>query len=302
MKYLRSTPLLFLWLSIIFNTVHAEILVTDSFESRDFSASSATTNIINFQWGGVNKTGIITQESDSGRRVYPTNRDEYFNDGQDWSAKDGDHSLSLEYPADAHMSEQRFSFSEQNELWIRYWTRVPTNFYHGSSNNKFFALWENDYGNRALNLRWQTHSSGGGSAVLDVQDGGGTVAVERTPFITVPDDQGRWMQIVIHVKAATSGSAGDGIVQLYRRWENEPDFTILHDIQNSINQWNGDGAGWAYGYFMGWANAAYTTNTWWLIDNVEFSSTSLLDIEDESTNFALPPSNFTGNANSSIIN
>jgi len=305
MKYLHPTPLFFLCFSLILNTSQAEILLTESFESADHSASSATTNTINFQWGGINKTGIITQESDSGRRVYPTSRDEYFNDGQDWSAKDGDYSLSIEYPAGAHMAEQRFSFSDpQTDFWLRYWIKVPENYSHGvgggsAVNNKFLSIWTDGYSQAGQGSTFwlSMESAGGGNTNLAFTStiGHGTssqVMVQYTPFIDVATDRGRWMQMVVHLVAETSDGAADGIVQTWRRWENETNFTQLHDANNRQLRIPPNGpTGFAFGYLLGWANGTYSENTYWLIDDVNIANTSLLTTGQA---LALPPSGFTG--------
>jgi len=251
-------------------------LYFDSFENGNMSISPVLNNI-NFNWEGNNKTSVVTMDQTGPLAIYSSGpvmiRPSI---AKDWTAKDGENSLRFRFPEGDHMAEQRFNFNTQRELWIRYWTRVPINYYHGGQNNKFFALWEDAYGELELNLRWQTRPSGNGGAVLNIQDGGATGEAHPVAFVSVPEDRGRWMQVVIHVKTATSATATNGIVQFYRRWENESDFTILHDIQTSKNQWNGASAGWSHGYFMGWANGAYNAETEWLVDKVEFSSDSLL--------------------------
>jgi hypothetical protein len=112
--------------------------------------------------------------------------------------------------------------------------------------------------------RWPT---GTGNAGGDKQE---------TSFITVPDDRGKWMQIVIRVKAATSNTADDGIIDMWRRWDGESTFTKLHEFSSAITPAPyGGPAGWIRGYFMG-ATHGFNEDTEFLIDKVEFSTTTLV--------------------------
>tara|TARA_R110001599_G_scaffold262322_1_gene462804 strand:- start:4674 stop:5402 length:729 start_codon:yes stop_codon:yes gene_type:complete len=213
--------------------------------------------------------------------------------GNDWNAKDGKYSLRFRYAAGSNMAEQRFNFTPQKDLWIRYWIRVPVNFYHGNLNNKFFAIYGSAYDGDS-DVTWQTRPLANGNAELRVQDGGvQSGELLPAPFINRDTDLGRWMQIVIHVKNATSSSSNDGIIQLWRRWEDESSFTNLHDKQDAIRQWEPGTLGYRAGYFKGWANDPYNADTEWLVDTVEFANDSLLTPTDAPTEKAKanPPSN-----------
>ncbi|MCH2533290.1 MAG: hypothetical protein MK008_02485, partial [Bdellovibrionales bacterium] len=164
-----------------------------------------------------------------------------------------------------------------SDLLLSYWIRVPLNFTQGSLNNKFLSLWPETY-DRKGTVTWQTRPNGNDGANLVVQDGGVTSGeVLSTPFISVPNDRGRWMQIVVRVKAASSSSSNDGIIQLYRRWEDQTSFQKLHD-KSSANTWDTTSAeqGISQGYILGWANDAYSVDTEWLVDDFAVTSEPLI--------------------------
>ncbi len=124
--------------------------------------------------------------------------------------------------------------------------------------------------------------TGGNSSELRVSfsQGGNTAnggQLQPASFITYPTDQGRWMKVVVRVVASTSDTSNDGIIELWRRWQDETAFTQLHLLTNAnIAIPSAGPEGWAAGYFMGWANARYATDTEWLLDDIVFSETSLL--------------------------
>ena len=291
----KNLPIFFL-LFLVSITSSAEVLFSDSFESKDMSAphnQPNSTNVINANWEGNNRTSIVGMDPDS-VAVYNNGSINNIQPGNDWNAKDGQFSLRFRYSANENMTEQRFNFDPQTEIWIGYWVRVPANFYHGSLNNKFFSIWGSTYDSLGT-VTWQTRPSGSGNAVIAVQDGGVLSGESNpTPFIDRATDLGRWMRVVMHIKYATSSSSNDAIIQLWRRWENESAYTLIHDIQDGSNQWESDALGYRRGYFFGWANDAYDSTTEWLIDQPTFASSSLLNDESSPAD-ALPPSNFSGN-------
>ena len=119
---------------------------------------------------------------------------------------------------------------------------------------------------------------------------------QHTAFIDSANDRGRWMQMVIHLVAETSDGASDGVIQTWRRWENESDFTKLHDSNNRRLRIPPDGPnGFSAGYLMGWANGTYSESTFWLIDDFTIANTSLLTISSKSP--AIPPPAFGAKEN-----
>jgi len=274
----------------------ADVFVEDSFESADMSAPDGPApaiNTIGFSWAANNRTSVVTQDAVEGAVVVYNNGVVHNVVGftKDWTAYDGDYCLRFRYPADSEWAEQRFSLGAKcTDLWLRYWARVPINFTHGSLNNKWLALWNETY-DVPGDVTWQTRPDGNGGARLVVQDGGVTGGESLSaPFITTPDDRGRWMQVVVHVKAASAAGANDGVIQLYRRWSGEAQFTKLQEKLDANTWESGATPGIASGYFMGWANDPYTEETEWLIDDVTFSTTSLLDV-GSSAHVPSPPMN-----------
>lgn len=277
---------------------HAETVLIDSFEDGDFSAPSG----YGFGWGSANRTSIVSPEG-----VYSNgNLSIAKPSGRDWNAKDGDFSLRFRYPAGEAMSEQRFQLGgAYPDIWFQYWVRVPTNYTHGGSspsNHKFFALWMDDYSSKGNGptVAWEFWGAGGGSSNLafHYSDGGNTVMgghKQYTDFISVPSDRGRWMEITIHIKASSSSSSNDGVIELWRRWEGQSasQRTQLHKTTSAdLPIPPGGPNGWAAGYLMGWANAAYSQDTEWLLDRIVISTESLLDSspsEGSSSNAPKPP-------------
>lgn len=262
-------------------------LLFDSFESGNMSA----TNAAGFSWGSNNRTSVVTSEA----AVY--NNREIYNPPSydaDWTPKHGDHSLRFRYAAGEPMAEQRFDLGgAYKDLWIQYWVRVPTNYSHGQSspsNHKFFALWMDDYSSKGLGptIAWEFWGTGGGSSGLAYHYSEGQYTIlgghrDQRDFISVPEDQGRWMEITIHTKASSNDRSADGVIELWRRWEDEASNqrTLFHRTTNAILPIpNGGPEGWSAGYFMGWANAAYAQDTEWLVDYITFSTESLLDSSD----------------------
>ena len=260
-------------------------LFSDGFESADLSASTASPNTINFAWTDANRSSVLYQDGASARRVYPVEFTNEYTDGRDVTAKDGTYSMGVEYAATINMAEQRYIHDQQaDEIWLRYWVRVPEDYSHGviggTTNNKFLAMWMDGYiqEGTGATVVWSMEDAGGGNSDLyfghTLAEGGETAALQSTPFIDVTTDRGRWMQVCAHLIFGTE-AGGDSTVELYRRWENEPNFTMMHQITNA-NLTKGTATGWGGGYFMGWANGPYAIDQWWLIDTVELSTGSLL--------------------------
>lgn len=265
----------------------AQEIFSDSFESGDLHPSDET----GFDWGGTHRTSLVKQDPSLGNVIlYLSNQQvEMLEEpNRDWRALDGDVSLRFEYLAGKNMAEQRFSFDNAYpELWIRYWLKVPTNFKHPSTsptNNKLFALWMDGYSSNGNGptMAWEFwgDDSGGSNLAYHYVNGGKKGLgphLQFTPFITYPDDQGRWMQVTIRAKASSSSASSDGVIQLYRRWAGESSHTLIHDDKHAdIPSPSGGPNGWAAGYFMGWSNPGYADDTEWLLDDVVFSGSSLL--------------------------
>lgn len=272
--------------SFLASTANGGPLIVESFESGDMSA----TNADGFDWGRNNRTSIVTAEA----VVYNNgDRDVAIPSGRDWDPRDGDHSLRFRYAAGDNMSEQRFNLGDAYEdLWLQYWIRVPVNYSHGQrspSNHKFFALWMDGYSHKGEGptVAWEFWGSDDGSSRLAFHYSEGSYNIlgghqGHDDFISVPGDRGRWMEITIHAKASSNGQSNDGVIELWRRWENESpsERKLMHQTTDAVLPIPSQGAqGWKAGYFMGWANAAYARDTEWLIDHITISDQSLIDTQ-----------------------
>lgn len=269
----------------------------DSFESGNMSATDSD----GFAWAANNKTSVVTINapcSSPGKSVAVYNNKVICNEAiptQNWQAKDGNYSLRFRYPAGVNQwAEQRFDLgAPHRDLWIRFWVRVPVNFSHGvtngyaaGTNNKLFAIWMDDYDTKGdgPTVVWSFWNDGnnGSNATFCYSTGNHTAAgrqLQQTHFISYPSDQGRWMQVVFHVKAAINSTSNDGVIQMWRRWDGETNYTKIHELLDANNATPPTGPnGWRHGYLMGWSNPGYANETDWLIDDVTFSDTCLLGI------------------------
>lgn len=261
-----------------------ELLFYDSFESGDMS----TTNEDGFSWGRNDRTSIVTAE-----RVVWNNgtRDVDIPEGRDWTPKHGEHSLRFRYAPLKAQAEQRFSLGKgYPEIWFRYWIRIPHNFIHenptgSSANNKWFALWMDDYSQHGegQTIVWNFWPQDDASSrftysLSNTPSGPAGHHAEYRDFIRYPEDQGRWMQVVLYAKISSSPEASDGETKIWRRWEGEAEYTLISESvgRNFVPPESGP-QGWGGGYIMGWSNSGYEENTEFLVDEFTVSTTSLLN-------------------------
>lgn len=175
------------------------------------------------------------------------------------------------------MAEARFKLGSFTpvDVWLGFDIRVPINFFHrsvsGPSNNKLIRLFHSSYtsgGKCGMEFR---HDGSGGSNFYLMSDQDGNASPGKAgadiPFCSIAD-RGRWMRIVFRARSETSPLAGDGLLQVYRRWEDEPSLVLLDEVTNARLQ-RGDGVvpGFNEGYLMGYANSGYDADTEWLLDN-----------------------------------
>ena len=277
------------WLGTLPQSLAAQSLdpiFADGFESGDFSHSEN-----GFRWARPNRTSIVR---DDGCAVHiDPPRCVEGNPGE-WENGPGDsgrHSMRFRYPAGEAMSEQRFSIGgAYEEIWIRYWLRVPINFNmnpqgpNSSNNNqKFFALWQDGYSTQGTggNIQWNfwRQSENGGARFtfsMSRDSLGGGHHGHYADFM-LPEDAGRWMQVVLHAKTASGNDTLDGEARIWRRWEDEAAFTLISESTGRGFAIPESGpAGWQAGYIMGWANSTYVENTEFLLDDFVISTSSLL--------------------------
>ncbi|MDQ2076173.1 hypothetical protein [Marinimicrobium sp. ABcell2] len=239
----------------------------------DFSSGDVSKTMNGFKWSGsdsANDLSSVTHVAETETRKGELG-----------------HGLHFRYKAGSSWTEKRFDLGNPHrEVWVRYWIRVPDNFKHGSgnpNNNKFFALWMDGYSSKGdgPTVFWNYwRSDNGAELTVSYSHGQKTVSgpnAQRTDFIDDSADRGRWMEVVLRVKAATDRNSNDGIIETHRRWEGEGSFTKIHEIKDAnIAAPPGGPNGWHSGYIMGYANATYSEDTIWVIDEIEFSNSSLL--------------------------
>ncbi|MCH2533645.1 MAG: hypothetical protein MK008_04315 [Bdellovibrionales bacterium] len=260
------------------------VIFYDSFESQDLS----TTNSEGFSWHRPNRTSLVNSFGYAvwnGRSINNGPYPDRF-----WEGFNSDHSMRFRYPAGETWAEQRFSIgAPKTEIWISYMIRIPINYSHGvgggsPTNNKFISLWMDDYSHKGDGSSFwlSMENAGNGNTDLAFTYSLGSYKAsegmrQHAAFINANEDKGRWVKIVIHLKAESSPGAKDGVVETWRRWESESDYVQLHgkyDVPFKIPA-NGPN-GFYKGYLLGWANGTYSELTEWLIDDFTLSSSSLL--------------------------
>lgn len=262
----------------------SETLFRDGFESGDFSATSG-----GFMWGSPNKTSIVRDDG------FVVNNGKVIMNGpfpdRLWESRPGSggrHAMRFRYPSGDTWAEQRFAIGgAYRELWMSFWLRIPINFdYSAGSNNKLFMVWMDGYSTKGdgstvgMEMRPTDEVAGGVKFYVKISKGrydnlGGDTAPAL--FAVYPRDQGRWMQLVVRMKAETSEDAGDGLMQVWRRWEDESSFSMTHDVSGvAIRVPTAGPQGFSAGYLLGWANGPFAQDTEYLLDDFELSTSSLL--------------------------
>jgi hypothetical protein len=259
-----------------------EFFFSDSFESGRL----VPTEHSSFSWSNYNNTSIVTG-SPTARVLDGSDAGLSFS-GKDWTARLGSNALRHNYRAGEAWSEQRFTLGRGlKEVWVKFDLRVPTNFTHASkgsgisSNNKIFYIWMDDYSNKGKGATvgweyWQ-QSDGISELAVNIQSDNAkrhTGHRHHFDFINSKADRGRWMSMIFHLKTSSQSASADGVVSLYRKWDDEADYTRYHHVTDAILP--SDFGGFHQGYLMGWHNGHYAEDTEWLIDNFIISEKNLL--------------------------
>jgi hypothetical protein len=225
--------------------------------------------------------------------------------GGDWLAKTGDFCMRFLYHSSAswEWSEQRLAYGTPYlEIWQKWRVRVPTNFTHRHGAGiydpkKFSANWMDVYSanppdpnplgrNGSGTVVTELYTNGSGGSDLHIQwnsdttvtggaDAYGDPQQLAYPNFILESDAGKWMEVILHVKAASDPAIRDGIVQFYRRWDGETYFTEIFN-DNTRCYPLGIVNGWSIGYLMGYDNGGYAADTEWFVDDYELSQTPLV--------------------------
>ncbi len=251
-------------LAFTMTSAQAAITMSDSFESGDTNSRNAN----GFSWPYVDMTAVVTEKP-----------------------KTGKYSLAFKYAPGEKWVEQTFDLGSapQRELWVSYWIRVPDNYFHqagadGRSNNKFLSIYMDGYeGKGDGSTFWLSMElAGGGKSDLafTYSRGSHTGSLgysQHKLFIDPQKDRGKWMQMVIHLKAQSAAGKKDGVIETWRRWETESKYTKFHEkFDAELKVPSGGPNGFKTGYLLGWANGYYRDQTNWYIDDFMTSTTSLL--------------------------
>lgn len=281
----RMSPVLFLIMLFLLMplSLNASEIYVDSFESGNLLKTGSS----GFRWADSAWVTVVSETHEKwleGRVVNLEKSNASSFPGENWSPKTGEHSLRFRYAAGQDMSEQRFDLgTAESDLWVSYWLKVPENFSHSSSspsNHKLFALWMDGYSSKGLGptIAWEFWNNGnnGSNLGFHYSEGGYRTMgshLQLTPFISYPTDQGRWMHVVFHMKAATAINANDGVIEMFRKWDGDDSYTKFHE-KTDCNTFApaGGPAGWKGGYIMGWANASYSNDTEWLVDDYKLTN------------------------------
>jgi uncharacterized protein YjdB len=233
-------------------TVWVSALFSDGFETGD---RSHTEN--GFKWYG------------GGGRVYVSSD----------NPRTGDYSLEFVFgpnpPGGQDWSEIRFDMGAiREEFWMEYYLYVPENYEHRRDNtyhNKFLALWGSrgyDEGNQLFLFinTWPARDAGwiSGAYVAAWADDD-QVSAYNDLFNFIGDaHRGTWIRVRYHVRPATTATAKDGIVEMWRddtQLMSYHSVPFFHPVEN----------GFRNGYLMGWSSSGFTEETHIFIDDFKVS-------------------------------
>jgi hypothetical protein len=170
--------------------------------------------------------------------------------------------------------EQRINFGKAyNEIWVKYDLYVPSNYYHrsdGASNNKFFAIFNNDYRpGYQVNFSLAPISGGGSKVEVHYYRNGTEQGVTGGATVFSAADLGKWHRIVMHFKVPTSLTSSDGVQELWKNGQ---------QIYSTKTQASNGTSGLNYideAYILGWANSGFNERTVMYVDDVVVSDTPI---------------------------
>jgi hypothetical protein len=251
----------------------AQVIFSDSFESGNLSHTQGSV-----KWAESSNTSVYSGFGHT-----------------------GSHSLKYTWPASpagvGANAEQRFNLGNNyTELYFEWYAYYPNGteglgpkYVHqrsSPSNNKFLRLWSGNQsdgndGYSQFNVKVGASTDVGGVAtgdeqiyaeygenMLGVGPFGTTGAQPSSSFANFMTDsyRGRWIDIRVHVKAATSAN-NNGVIQIWRDGAQVVNATNLPTYPSG-----GTGNYYNYGYLLGWANSGFAQATSVYIDDVTIST------------------------------
>lgn len=239
---------MFLAMALLSANTHAELIASDGFEGSTWSGL----------WVDTTNVSLSSER-----------------------AKDGEQASRWIYRAAAidkdGWSEGRFDLGKAyEEVSIQFDIHIPSNYVHrdseGPDNNKLFRLWNKTYndeekiGASMYNEGTTGESSVGSDYRKAAEKGMSSGKNSVGDFITM-DDVGKWMKVVIYVKAATDSTPAQ--LKIYKNGK------LHHKDTPPINHVPGT-QGYRYGYLLGWSASGFTEDTVFYIDNLKFYDENII--------------------------
>ena len=243
--------------------------------------------------GAASATVILSDGFESGDRSSPSGTGTWDGSGADVTVattnpKTGSYSLKLVHGPDAEEedsdTERRF-FLEDNysDVWVQYDLYIPSNYTHrtqtGSANNKFLLhMWEGDYGTPVVAIGIEVWPDGTGDSYASVHEfapndpghiHNSDPAWNIDEFITAYD-KGKWMQVVVHMKYATSAN-DDGVVEIWKTPSGGSKTKVFDKTDMAI--YTASQTGFDTAYLFGAANSGFAAETILYIDNIIVATT-----------------------------
>ncbi|MEK7705505.1 MAG: Calx-beta domain-containing protein, partial [Myxococcota bacterium] len=194
----------------------------------------------------------------------------------------GGHSVKLAYApgvANAGWPELRFNLATAVEhLWVRYWLHVPGNIEHGGqspNNNKFFIIDNEpstgastayyDFEHYSDYLKHQV--SFGGTSHGWTWPSKNKIPPAAGNNIDLHAFAGQWIELLFEIKRESYAGAQDPIVRIWvdgtKHWNLSGPGVCPEPLTGTGDDWCNNYQstginGFVEGYFMGWANAAWS--------------------------------------------
>lgn len=287
-----------IWGDYIEITQPAATIFSDSFATGDLSHTENGAS-----WGAQTATSLVSGDgcvifSSGGSVVDPPS---CGFESRQWEGLTNNNAMRFRYGLNEAFPMQEWSLNEPatrvRDIWIKLTFRVPKDYEHvnnsgSSTNNKFFALFMDGreaFSDGGATVVFQTRERSGNNGSSFVvycwnSAGGNGDFASFTDFISVPtdggvqrDDRTRWMDgVVLHIQANTAGP-GTGLVEAYRRWQDEEGYSQLFSVPNRDIPLPSSGYdGWNTAQIVGGDNSWLAEGTEILMDGFYCSESPLV--------------------------